>query len=162
MQNKRRARRTQAARFRPCRSSNQLANSPSPRRDARGLLKLGDLVGSKAAVCLSPLLDNFWRCNLTNCEIVANDAKLILRLGGTVNTKYALMSVAIGGGLLLISESAIAQCVPVVYAFRHAEDLDPVTDDLPEYTDNTPPSNSGNPHSLTRSVRCMPTSMSKW
>ena len=67
-----------------------------------------------------------------------------------MNTKYALMSEAIGGGLLLISESAIAQCVPVVYAFRHAEDLDPVTDDLPEYTDNTPPSNSGKPHSLTR------------
>jgi hypothetical protein len=65
-----------------------------------------------------------------------------------MNTKYALMSVAIGGGLLFITESAIAQCVPVVYAFRHAEDLAPPQ--LPEYTDNTPPSNSGNPHSLTR------------
>jgi hypothetical protein len=43
-----------------------------------------------------------------------------------------------------------AQCLPVVYAFRHAEDLDPVTDHLPQYTDDTPPSNGGNPHSLTR------------
>jgi hypothetical protein len=60
------------------------------------------------------------------------------------------MSAAIGGALLSISESAIAQCVPVVYAFRHAEDLDPVTDKLPQYTDDTPPSNTGNPHSLTR------------
>jgi len=63
------------------------------------------------------------------------------------------MSATIGGCVLLISESAIAQCVPVVYAFRHAEDLDPVTDHLPEYTDNTPPSNGGNPALSALSMR---------
>jgi hypothetical protein len=60
------------------------------------------------------------------------------------------MGAAIAGCFLLISENAVAQCVPVVYAFRHAEDLDPVTDHHPDYTDDTPPSNGGNPHSLTR------------
>jgi hypothetical protein len=73
-----------------------------------------------------------------------------IRRRGAVNTKYALMSAAIVGGFLLISETAVAQCLPVVYAFRHAEDLNPLTDRHPDYIDDTPPSNGGNPHSLTR------------
>jgi hypothetical protein len=65
-------------------------------------------------------------------------------------TKNALMTAAVGGCLLLFSENAVAQCVPVVYAFRHAEDLDPRVTSLATYTDQTAPSNTGNPHSLTK------------
>jgi hypothetical protein len=65
-------------------------------------------------------------------------------------TKNTLMNAAVGGCLLLFSENAVAQCVPVVYAFRHAEDLDPRVTSLATYTDQTAPSNTGNPHSLTK------------